>query len=282
MLVGPDGTAVGSVSGGCVEGAVYELAGEVVETGEPVVQRYGVSDDDAFAVGLTCGGIIELLVEPGRPDDVPGARPRSPRRSSARDPVAVVSRSSRARRTSIGRRLVVLAGPPCPGRSGRDRLDDAATDDARGLLAAGRTDTLHYGLDGERRGDGPDAVRRLLRPAGPDDRLRRHRLRRGRGPHRRVPRLPRHRLRRPAGVRHVEAVPRRRRGRRRLAAPLPAGRDRRRPGRRAHRGVRAHPRPEVRRAGAARSRCASRSRTSARWAPAAPTTTGSPGCARPA
>src|SRR5215475_6155318 len=63
MLVGPDGTAVGSVSGGCVEGAVYELAQQVVESGNPVLQRYGVSDDDAFAVGLTCGGIIDLFVE---------------------------------------------------------------------------------------------------------------------------------------------------------------------------------------------------------------------------
>src|ERR687886_1251742 len=63
MLVGPDGSAVGSVSGGCVEGAVYELAQEVVESGTPVLQRYGVSDDDAFAVGLTCGGILDVFVE---------------------------------------------------------------------------------------------------------------------------------------------------------------------------------------------------------------------------
>src|SRR3954468_5881353 len=63
MLVGPDGEAVGSVSGGCVEGAVYELAQEVVAAGEPVLQRYGVSDDDAFAVGLTCGGILDVFVE---------------------------------------------------------------------------------------------------------------------------------------------------------------------------------------------------------------------------
>src|ERR1700729_3998798 len=54
---------VGSVSGGCVEGAVYELSLEVCQTGIPVGQSYGVSDDDAFAVGLTCGGIIELFVE---------------------------------------------------------------------------------------------------------------------------------------------------------------------------------------------------------------------------
>src|SRR5204862_1599590 len=63
MLVGPDGSAVGSVSGGCVEGAVYELAKEVAGTGTPVLQRYGVSDEDAFAVGLTCGGIIDVFVE---------------------------------------------------------------------------------------------------------------------------------------------------------------------------------------------------------------------------
>src|SRR5215213_10007544 len=63
MLVGPDQTAVGSVSGGCVEGAVYELAQSVVTSGEPVLERYGVSDDDAFAVGLTCGGILDVFVE---------------------------------------------------------------------------------------------------------------------------------------------------------------------------------------------------------------------------
>ena len=51
MLVGPDGTAVGSVSGGCVEGAVYELGREVLASGQPRLVRFGVSDDDAFAVG---------------------------------------------------------------------------------------------------------------------------------------------------------------------------------------------------------------------------------------
>src|SRR3954469_18879948 len=63
MLVGPRGEAVGSVSGGCVEGAVYDLAQTVVESGDPVLQRYGVSDDDAFAVGLTCGGLLDIFVE---------------------------------------------------------------------------------------------------------------------------------------------------------------------------------------------------------------------------
>ncbi|MCC5704127.1 XdhC family protein, partial [Klebsiella pneumoniae] len=63
MLVGPDGSAVGSVSGGCVEGAVYELAQTVVAEGRPRLHRYGVSDDDAFEVGLTCGGILDVYVE---------------------------------------------------------------------------------------------------------------------------------------------------------------------------------------------------------------------------
>src|ERR1700761_5761793 len=63
MMVAPDGSVAGSVSGGCVEGAVYELATEVAHTGTPRLERYGVSDGDAFAVGLTCGGVIDIFVE---------------------------------------------------------------------------------------------------------------------------------------------------------------------------------------------------------------------------
>ena len=62
MAVSEHGEVVGSVSGGCVEGAVYELALEVLDTGKPVVRTYGVQDDDAFAVGLTCGGVLDVLV----------------------------------------------------------------------------------------------------------------------------------------------------------------------------------------------------------------------------
>lgn len=63
MLVAPDGSVTGSVSGGCVEGAVYETATEVIQSGVPTLEKYGVADDDAFAVGLTCGGTIEVFVE---------------------------------------------------------------------------------------------------------------------------------------------------------------------------------------------------------------------------
>jgi xanthine dehydrogenase accessory factor len=64
-----DHEVVGSVSGGCVEGAVYELSLEVCTTGTPVFETYGVSDDDAFAVGLTCGRVRDARRGPaGRRD----------------------------------------------------------------------------------------------------------------------------------------------------------------------------------------------------------------------
>ncbi|HEY3507613.1 MAG TPA: XdhC family protein [Kribbella sp.] len=64
MAVSARGVVVGSVSGGCVEGDVYAVAKEVIRTGVPVVRRYGISDDDVFAVGLTCGGLLDVLIEP--------------------------------------------------------------------------------------------------------------------------------------------------------------------------------------------------------------------------
>ena len=64
MVVDGAGLMEGSVSGGCVEGAVVDEAGEVLRTGVPRVLSYGVSDADAFAVGLACGGSIKVLVEP--------------------------------------------------------------------------------------------------------------------------------------------------------------------------------------------------------------------------
>jgi xanthine dehydrogenase accessory factor len=150
MLVGPDGTAVGSVSGGCVEGAVYELATEVAATGSPAMQRYGVSDDDAFAVGLTCGGIIDVYVERVDRDGFPELADVAASIASG-EPVAVVTCVS-GPPDRLGRRLVVWPDRAAGGL-GPARLDDAAADDARGLLAAGRTGTLHYGMDGQRRGD---------------------------------------------------------------------------------------------------------------------------------
>lgn len=64
MAVNEDGDVVGSVSGGCVEGAVVTEALDVLATGDRRVVTFGYSDEDAFAVGLTCGGTVHLYLEP--------------------------------------------------------------------------------------------------------------------------------------------------------------------------------------------------------------------------
>ncbi|WP_433497029.1 XdhC family protein [Sphaerimonospora sp. CA-214678] len=144
------GTEVtGSVSGGCVEGAVYELAREVVADGTAVLQRYGVSDGDAFAVGLTCGGIIDLLVEPVSKETFPelGEVAES---IEARRPVAVATIV--AGPGTIGARRVVWPDH-ASGSLGSARLDEAVDDDVRGMLAQGSTGMRRYGAQGERRLD---------------------------------------------------------------------------------------------------------------------------------
>ncbi|HLV59364.1 MAG TPA: XdhC family protein [Natronosporangium sp.] len=156
MLVGPDGTAVGSVSGGCVEGAVYELGREVLASGQPRLVRFGVSDDDAFEVGLTCGGTIEIFVD--RVD-----RQRFPDLAEVADaitagrPVAVatVVRAPRPAPDSPvrpGNRMVVWPDRTS-GSLGVPRLDEAVAADARGALEAGRSGPISYGADGTRLAD---------------------------------------------------------------------------------------------------------------------------------
>jgi xanthine dehydrogenase accessory factor len=149
MAVSASGEAVGSVSGGCVEGAVYELATQVLESGVPVLQRYGVTDDDAFAVGLTCGGILDIFVERISPQSWPelGTVITSVRQ---RDPVAVATVVAGPGR--LGAKRTVWSDRAA-GSLGSTRLDQAVADDVRGMLEAGRTGYLHYGADGERRGD---------------------------------------------------------------------------------------------------------------------------------
>ena len=151
MLVGPAGEAVGSVSGGCVEGAVYELGQQVLADGRPVFQRYGVSDDDAFTVGLTCGGIIDIFVEKVDPD---GYAQLGEVAAAVRDesPVAVATVIS-GPSERLGKRLIVWP-EHVDGSTGSQRLDDAIRDDARGLLDAGRNGQVSYGVDGQRRGEG--------------------------------------------------------------------------------------------------------------------------------
>src|SRR3954467_12726670 len=69
MAVDDTGEAFGSVAGGCVEGALYELCASVLAGADPGIQEYGVTDEGAFAVGLTCGGVLRVHArELGAPD----------------------------------------------------------------------------------------------------------------------------------------------------------------------------------------------------------------------
>ncbi|MGV1088482.1 MAG: XdhC family protein [Mycobacterium sp.] len=152
MVVGPDGSVSGSVSGGCVEGAVYESATEIATTGVPRLERYGVSDDDAFAVGLTCGGILDVFIESLSRNTFPQLE-AVVADIDAHRPVAVATVINHPEQAWIGRRLIVRPDT-VDGTLGSDRADAAVADDARGLLAAGRSEVLTYGPDGQRRGEG--------------------------------------------------------------------------------------------------------------------------------
>jgi xanthine dehydrogenase accessory factor len=155
MLVGPDQSAVGSVSGGCVESAVYALAQEVVADGHPVLQRYGVSDNDAFAVGLTCGGILDVFVEKVSQESFPELADIAADIQAGR-PVAVATVVEHPDAARIGMRMIIRPAEDSPiiGSLGGSRADAAVADDVRGLLAAGKTELLTYGPEGQRRGEG--------------------------------------------------------------------------------------------------------------------------------
>ncbi len=151
MAVSPAGEVVGSVSGGCVEGAVYELATEVVASGQPILRRYGISDNDAFAVGLTCGGIIDIFVEPASRArfEALGEVAEAVRTGT---PVAVATIIEGP--GQIGSRRIIWEGDSADGTLGAgERLDQAVDDDARGMLAQGLTGVRRYGPQGERRRD---------------------------------------------------------------------------------------------------------------------------------
>ncbi|MEU3885147.1 XdhC/CoxI family protein [Streptomyces sp. NPDC029041] len=166
LAVCADGTAVGSVSGGCVEGAVYDLCLQALQDGEIVVERFGYGDEDAFAVGLTCGGTIDVMITPFR-----GGRPAETAALAAaarRDPVAL-ARVVRGPSGLLGRALLVRPdGSYDGGLGGTPDLDRAALDRARALLATGRTGTVELSEDGTHC---PGGLTLLVESAAPAPRM---------------------------------------------------------------------------------------------------------------
>ncbi|WP_327242114.1 XdhC family protein [Streptomyces sp. NBC_01320] len=154
LAVDAAGEVVGSVTGGCIEGAVYRLCQEALLDGRPVLQRFGYDDEDAFAVGLTCGGIVDVFVQPVRPGGGPGLD-AGIRALAAGTPVAL-ARVIAGPEELHGACLTVdaaghrgaLAAPGTGPGAAAGPLEQAVVAQARVMLDAGRTGLLTLGLDG--------------------------------------------------------------------------------------------------------------------------------------
>ncbi|MFJ6854543.1 XdhC family protein [Streptomyces sp. NPDC091271] len=179
LAVRQDGSAVGSVSGGCVEASVYELCLRALAEGRPLRERFGYSDTDAFAVGLTCGGELEILVQPvghaGPAADTGGITPLLSTvlaRIAAGLPVAL-ARVADGPDSLLGLGLVVTPEGRHTGFPSRHTaLGHAVEAEARALLEAGRTGVLTLAPDGRPcPGDVPGTVTVLVETWAPPPRM---------------------------------------------------------------------------------------------------------------
>ncbi|MFK0173326.1 XdhC family protein [Streptomyces sp. NPDC090306] len=153
LAVDADGTAIGSVSGGCVEGAVYDLCVQALQDGETVLERFGYSDEDAFAVGLTCGGVIDVLVVPVRAGDPVRPVVAAALAAAARGDAAALARVVTGPAELVGRALLVRPdGTRTGGFGAHPELDRTVAGEAAAFLDAGRTGTLEIGEQGSRCG----------------------------------------------------------------------------------------------------------------------------------
>ncbi|MGW8742397.1 XdhC family protein [Streptomyces sp. WAC 04229] len=169
LAVDAEGTAVGSVSGGCVEGAVYELCQDSLSTGHSVVQRFGYSDEDAFAVGLTCGGVIDILTTPVRRADSYRPLFASALAAVCADEPVAVARVVDGPDRYIGRTLLMRDDGSVEGTlDGNAELDQVAAAEARALLEVGHTATITVGADGSYCGQ---PLRLLVEVSAPPPRM---------------------------------------------------------------------------------------------------------------
>ncbi|WP_030275015.1 XdhC family protein [Streptomyces sp. NRRL B-24484] len=148
LAVDAAGTALGSVSGGCVEATVHQLCREALETGESVLQHFGHAGEDPFAVGLTCGGSIDVLVTPVRRRDAVRPVLAAALATAAGGGAVAVARVVGGPDGLPGTALLVRPGGAYEGTLGAGgALDAAAAVEAAALLAAGRTRTVEVAAD---------------------------------------------------------------------------------------------------------------------------------------
>ena len=144
MAVTAEAEVVGSVSGGCVEGAVVTESLDVIASGDRRIVTFGYSDDEAFAVGLTCGGTIHLFVEPLEWGPAHDALSSDLAKESPAAMATVVEGPNTG-----AKMLVRPEGAPTVGSLGTAGLDRAVQRDARGELVAGRSGLRRYSEAGE-------------------------------------------------------------------------------------------------------------------------------------
>ncbi|MEV0221760.1 XdhC/CoxI family protein [Streptomyces sp. NPDC050704] len=148
LAVDSAGTVIGSVSGGCVEGAVYDLCVQALQDGETVLERFGYSDEDAFAVGLTCGGVIDIMVTPVRANAPERSVLAAALSAAALGDPAALARVVRGPAELLGRALLVRTDGSYEGTLGdHAERDRTAAAEARAMLDAGRTGTLEVAED---------------------------------------------------------------------------------------------------------------------------------------
>ena len=137
------GRMAGSVSGGCVENDVFERAMQVLDSGQPAVASYGISDELGFEVGLSCGGSIDVLIEPFSTDE-----PWEALRQAVEGQRPAAFAIGLAPAALLGRKLAVLGDDDVVGSIDPD-LDDQVAVDGRQLLLEGGTSFLTLPWRGE-------------------------------------------------------------------------------------------------------------------------------------
>ena len=134
MALTPGGKITGSVSGGCVEGAVFEAGTQTLEASEPQLLQFGVADETAWEVGLACGGNIEVFVQPLARDFYENVRGQL----EAEEPHAIVTIVG-GQTEQLGRTLLVANGQSMFGSLGETGLDEAAIAAAKVAMAEQRS-----------------------------------------------------------------------------------------------------------------------------------------------